>query len=427
MKQHLKKGEVYLASGGVNLRLEKGSCLVIGKRLGAGEQLRIPAGKRLPLEIIADTTMEVDFFDGGNLEKLTGRTIPAVWDELVEKVIHHHYRIVLVLGEIDTGKTFFSTYLANSLIERKVKVGIIDLDAGQSDIGPPGTLGLAVLDEPEIFLGEITPTAIYYIGSHSPGLHLLSSLVGLKRLVDKGLALCQTVIIDTPGWVQGDGGRLLRRSEIEMISPDIIVLMQRGRELEHLVKTYPEGKIVRLTVSKKASPTSPAERKGLRELISRRYFQQLEKIEIPFNQVAVDRAYLFSGQPFSVEELEKLSFLKENLLYGERLSGFEGALLVTTIPLSEEQIARSKQALGVFRLKNIVKGEEAQMVVGLADANSEVLGLGILKEIDYTEEKFVLLSPLEKRQQKNIRIIQFGSLRLGDDGREAGFVQPGYF
>jgi polynucleotide 5'-kinase involved in rRNA processing len=100
---------------------------------------------------------------------------------------------------------------------------------------------------------------------------------------------------------------------------------------------------------------------------------------------------------------------------------------VTRTPLSEEQMSRAKQILGVFRLKNILAGAAEQMVVGLADADSRVLALGILKKIDYGEEKFVLLSPLRSSEQKNIRIIQFGSLRVTDDGREAGFVPPGYF
>lgn len=422
-----KNGDVYLGSGGIGLVVKKGIISVIGKRLIANDRLVIPEGKRLPLEVLDDAVLEVEFFAEGSVEKLTARTIPSTWDDLVEKIARNQLRTVLVLGEIDTGKTFFSTYLANSLLEKKIKVSIIDLDAGQSDIGPPGTLGLAVLNQPVVFLSEVTPTAIYYIGSHSPGLHLLPSLVGLKRLLDKGLALSQTVIIDTPGWVQGDGGRLLRRSEIEMISPDVIVLMQRKKELEHLVKTYPEEKVVRLTVSKKAAPTSPAERKSLRELISQKYFQNLQKFEIPFCQIAVDRAYLFTGQEFSVSDWEKISFLKGNVLYGEWLSGYEGILLVTRTSLTEEEVFRVKQIMGVWRLKNILSGQEAQMIVGLADKNSEVLALGILKEIDYVRKKFVLLAPLETAKQKDIRIIQFGSLRISDDGREAGFVPPGYF
>ena len=115
-----------------------------------------------------------------------------------------------MLGEVDTGKTFFSTYLANRLLEKVGKTAILDCDTGQSDIGCPGTFGMLVLKKPAIFLTEINPTYMYLLGAHSPGLHFVPALTGLVDMLKKAEKDADALIIDTTGWVQGDGGRAIK-------------------------------------------------------------------------------------------------------------------------------------------------------------------------------------------------------------------------
>jgi len=408
---------IFLISGDAKITVFSGEVYLIGKKLEVNEQIYIPCGKRIPLEVISDSEIDIKISSEDQIQKLPERTIPPEWDKVTEKIEKEKIRTVLVLGEVDTGKTFFSTYLANRLISLNKKVSVIDLDAGQSDIGPPGTLGLAVLDKPQVFLSEVEPTAIYFLGSHSPGLHFLPSLVGFYKLVKKGLSLSDVVIVDTPGWVQGDGGRALRRSEIELIEPDLVILMQRKNELEHLVKNYPSRKILRLVVSKKASPTSPEERKKLRELLSKKYFRDAKEIEIEFDKIATDRCYLLTGEKIEIPEF----------LWAEKLSGWEGILVVSEKELKDNEILELKKKLAVNRIKNIVSGEEIGIEVALCDENSEVISLAVIKKIDYKNKKFILHSPIKKEDISRVRIIQFGSLRLTLTGEEAGFVEPGYF
>jgi polynucleotide 5'-kinase involved in rRNA processing len=54
-------------------------------------------------------------------------------------------RIVLVLGARDTGKTTLVTYLAHALLADGGSVVVVDADLGQSEIGPPTTVGLGYL------------------------------------------------------------------------------------------------------------------------------------------------------------------------------------------------------------------------------------------------------------------------------------------
>ncbi len=413
MEYKVKKGNIYILKGPGKVRVEKGRIEVVGKSVKSGEEVFVPLGKSIPLEVKEKSTLSIEINKPGEIRRIKERTIPSSWDNLVLRIVREKARTILILGEVDTGKSFFATYLANRLLEKGVKPAVLDGDPGQSDIGIPGTLGLATLKKQVVFLIEASISAIYFVGSHSPGLHFLPTIVGTKRLAEIGLKKADTVIVNTTGWVQSDGGRALKRAKIEILSPEIIVLLQRTGELEHLIKSYPPKKIVRINVSKKASFTSEVERKKLRELPSTRYFKGARKIRLSLKRIATDRCYFGTGREMKIP----------GTLYAERLSGFEGILVVTKKPLPREQLKKLRKELG--NIKNIVIGEERGILVGLLDEKGNTLGMGRIEEIDYKRKEICLTTPV--KDGGKIRVIQFGSLRITPEGKEAGFVSPGYF
>ena len=413
MKIKVKRKDIYILKGPGKVRVEKGRIEVAGKSVVENEEVFIPFGKSYPVEIQEESQLSVEVKKPGKLKKIKEKTVPSSWDDLTLRIIKEKVRIVFILGEVDTGKSFFVTYLANKLLEKGVRPAVLDADSGQSDVGIPGTLGLVVLKEQLVFLSKADVTAAYLVGSHSPGLHLIPTLVGTKKLVEIGLKKADTVIVNTTGWVQGDGARLLKSAKIEILSPEIIVLLQRKDELEHLVKGYNPKRIVRFRASKKASFTSKSERKKLRELPSTRYFKGARKIRLSLERIATDRCYFRTGKKIRVP----------GTLYAERLSSFEGTLLVTQKPLPEEKLKKLKKKLG--NIKNIVVGDEKGILVGLLDENGDTLGLGRIDKIDYKKSEIFLTTPVTDKEK--VRIIQFGSLKVSPEGKEAGFVSPGYF
>ena len=54
-------------------------------------------------------------------------------------------RVTLVIGVVDAGKTTLVTRLAAALASPGDLVGVVDADLGQSDIGPPTTVGLGLV------------------------------------------------------------------------------------------------------------------------------------------------------------------------------------------------------------------------------------------------------------------------------------------
>ena len=406
-----------MINGPAEVEILEGVIEAIAARKTKGEKVSIPVGKKVPMLGIEDSVIE---FKGDSvyLTKMEASSIPVEWDVLADKIVAHKRKgeltKIVVLGEVDTGKTFFSTYLANRLIQKLGTTAILDCDAGQSDIGCPGTFGMLMLKKPEIFLTELEPTYTYMIGAHSSGLHFVPALTGLINMLQKADKEAEALIIDTTGWVQFDGGRTIKKAKLDIVNPDKVVLMQRGNELEHLVKHLPKEKVVRLPVSKKASATSQMDRKSLRELVSRRYFKGAKEFKIPFKQVYTDRCFFKTGTRIPLPDT----------LWAEKLSGFEGTLVITEKPLSDSFKKNWPKELGTIR--NFIAGNEKGLFIGLLNENQDLLAVGRLVAFDFNDEKFIIQSNY-KGDKKNIKGIQFGSLKMTKEGNEAGFLEPGSF
>lgn len=416
MKLDIKKGDFYLLNGPAKVKVDSGLLECIAAPVPSGENIIVPVGKKVPLLGVKNSKVSID----ARKEQLTlmeHSTIPAEWDVLAENIAKEKkkgqlYKI-LVLGEVDTGKTFFSTYLSNRLLAKVGKTAILDTDTGQSDIGCPGFFGMLLLKKPEVFLADLEPTHQYMIGAHSSGLHFVPALSGLVHMLNKAEKEADAIIIDTTGWVQFDGGRAIKKAKLDMVNPDKVVLMQRGDELEHLVKHLPANKVVRLPVSKKASPTSQMDRKELRELVSRRYFKGSKEFKLPFKQVFTDRCFLFTGKKLNLK----------GALWAEKLSGFEGTLVVTDKPVTENM---KKDWKDIGFIRNFLAGSEKGLLTALLDEEQNVLAVARLVSIDFKEEKFVVQSTYAG-DKKKIKGIQFGSLKYTSEGNEAGFIEPGSF
>jgi polynucleotide 5'-hydroxyl-kinase GRC3/NOL9 len=408
-------GEFRLLSGPATLKVLSGAVEVVGARLAKGAELKVPLGKRVPVKPLGAASVRVDA-GAEAFARLEGNSIPEAWDALAARIAKERragelYTIV-VLGEVDTGKTFFSTYLANRLLGKLKRTAILDCDTGQSDIGPPGAFGMLLMKKAVVFLAEEPPTHLYVTGSHSPSLHFLPTVTALEAMRRKAVEEADALIVDTTGWVQGDGGRALKKAKLDLLDPCLVVLMQRGTELEHLVRHLPAKRVVRLPVSKKASPTSQMDRKSLREHVSVAYFKGARVFEVPFAGTFTDRAYFGTGTPVTVD----------GTLHAERLSAWEGTLVVTDGPLTPDLAARWPKDLG--RITHVRAGRERGLLVGLLDAEQDCLAMARLEALDFGKKCYRLRSPYKGSAAK-VKGVQFGSLKVAEDGREAGFLEPG--
>ncbi len=258
---------------------------------------------------------------------------------------------LMVIGGSDSGKSTFILYLANEIFKIGKKVGVLDLDIGQSNIGPPGTIGFGKVRKNLNNLSEIKPEKMYFIGGVSPKGNLLQLVVGSFKLL-KGMEkeFLDYILIDTTGLVNGIIAEVLKHNKIEVLDPDYIIIFENENEIDNLIKPFIYGnkKIIKIKPSSNSIERTRLERIEYRNKKFREYFSNSKRVEIHFN---------------------------ENNIIGYDLKKYT--------PLRNS-------------------------IVGLLDKDRFLLYLGILESIDKDRDSIVIRAPIIK--EKEIKFIKFSNL-----------------
>lgn len=332
-------------------------------------------------------------------------TLEPSWEQALHQA--SLVRVALIIGETDTGKTAFTTFLANGLIERKKSVGVVDADLGQSDIGPPTTVGLGLLAQPIESLGEAEVAGLYFVGSTSPQGHLLQTVIGTKRMVDKALALgLDSVLVDTSGLIQGELGRTLKQHKIDLVDPDLLICLQRDVECEHILRPYSLGlrpEVLRLAPGPAGKRRSQEERRQHRERTLQAYFHGARTLHLDLSRVILKQPSLFVGQPLSNRHLEEISGLLDDMvLWAERRGG--EITLVTPDSVKEVQLRQVQRRFEDATVVNYCLDDFQGALAGLDDARRETVGLGVVRAIDFAKQTLVLETAIPEASIAAIRI-----------------------
>jgi polynucleotide 5'-hydroxyl-kinase GRC3/NOL9 len=165
-------------------------------------------------------------------------------------------RVIVVIGANDTGKSTLVARLASALAARGETVGVVDADLGQSDVGPPTTVGLGRVGRAIERLDQAEVVALEFLGVTSPATCLRETAEATARLVERARADgCARVLVDTSGLVEGDLGRALKRVKIDRVGPDLVIALQRGDECEPILRVY-EGRSRPALLRLPAAPTT---------------------------------------------------------------------------------------------------------------------------------------------------------------------------
>lgn len=417
LELELKRGDVIRLEGMLSLQVKDGKISISGGLHEKGSKLVVPRAKSLPLEAETDAVIEYTLGESGNVERLPGRTISREWDDLVADILREKPHLIMVIGNVDVGKTFFTTYVANTLLKHGVRVAVLDGDVGQSDIGPPSTIGIGIFERPVGLLHEVPTRAAHFVGAMSPANHMLEFIVGMKKLVELGLKEADVVIVNTPGWISGGPGRALQLNVMELLNPNLLVALQRERGLEHLLISIPHVKVRRIPVYQKVRSRSIAERTLLRWLALARYFEGSNRITLDLRKVRLGRCYYHTGDPIDPKTLD----VQAPVAYAEKIP--EGLLVVTESELDGEVMQGLKAKFEEVKL--IVRGSEQNVLVGLTDSANVLLGIGIIDEIDYARERMAVITPVKNGGK--IEAVQFGSMKIKPTGEEIGTIRPGTF
>jgi polynucleotide 5'-hydroxyl-kinase GRC3/NOL9 len=286
---------------------------------------------------------------------LRGGEVPGDWMDLIE-AIHREKGIALILGASDTGKSTLAHLLVVQLCRMGNVVALVDGDIGQSILGPPTTIGLALFDFAPKQLDNIQLIASYFVGSITPRGHMLEMLVGTKSIADRASQLDPGIIvIDTTGFVTGETAWELKFQKVDLLKPTHLIGLQRRREIEGLLKPHhfrPDMAIHRLKISDKIRMKSPEQRRSNRSRKFATYFQEVK-------------------------------------LYEKSLDGIK--------------------VVSPFKVRYRGKGLKG-ILIGLNDEANFNLGLGILENLDVHRGTISFVAP--ELDLTKIRLIRIGSIEV---------------
>ena len=272
--------------------------------------------------------------------------------------------VVLLLGDIDTGKTSFGIELLRRAKERGLRCALVDADIQASTVGPPTTIGLRFCEGlTDLGRDELrSADALSFVGSIMPKAHVLPLVTGtaklVRRAVERGSDL---VVVDTTGLVFGIYGQTLKFFKIDLVRPDFVVAFERGGELEPLVgiaERFTPATVLEVEVDPKVVPRSVDDRAAYREQQFAAYFAE-----------------------------------------GASRWRVKPTVFMPTLPPD-------------FDLAQL-----DGLVVGMEDGNGSCVGIGVL-EFDPSEEYLRMVSPVAE----GVKGLRLGSIRMDTNGRSRGPV-----
>lgn len=200
-------------------------------------------------------------------------------DRLVDRAARR-CNTVMFIGGMDAGKSTLARATAAYALRLNRSVAYIDADIAQKTVGPPGTIGMKLIHEPDDLTHDRLAVAdtIGFVGTISPEEGMTSVVGALGRLSREARdAGADLVVIDTSGLVTGVWGETLKYYKVAMLRPDLVVALQRGQELEPvtgILQRFFGVEVASLGIHPAVVATSVEERIAQREHMMERYFQE---------------------------------------------------------------------------------------------------------------------------------------------------------
>jgi polynucleotide 5'-hydroxyl-kinase GRC3/NOL9 len=277
-------------------------------------------------------------------------------------VLKEEKGIAILLGATDTGKSTLARFLISNLCQQGLKVALVDADIGQSFLGPPATIGLSVFKSDPDWQLILSPPEIFFVGSITPEGHFAIHVKGVKRMVEKAPSYgAEVILVDTTGFVLGEGGKELKRRKIELLAPRFILALQKSDELEPILDHYKENpflRILRLPLSEQVRSRSMEERRIYRTDKFQEYFRHSVIQELAIERFQIEGEVLDpNGETFPLDWALKINGL----------------------------------------------------LIGLKDSNDETLALGLIK--NSVPEKKILRVSTPLREIERVKALQLSSIR----------------
>jgi polynucleotide 5'-hydroxyl-kinase GRC3/NOL9 len=418
MKRIIDEGKILLVDGPASVNIISGKINVLGAPLKIREKLIVREGKRLPLLVKKRVNVELMLGAGASVNEVDAGTAPSSWQDAAKQILSLTKPVtVMVVGGMDSGKTSFCTFLVNEAVTNKLKTGVIDADLGQSDVGPPSTVGFNYVTEPVKDLFDIDARDAVFVGSTSPSGAINKVIEGLIRL--KGRALeegADFLVINTDGWVEGEEAAAYKVRLAEKVGAGAVVGMQRSNELTPILDSLHDIKVLAIDYPQLIQPRNREKRKLLRELSYKKYLKGAKTQSFSLSWIKAECSIFGAGGPLPRSRLGTLmNLLGTRAVYAEETVAAFFVVLPKSKAVAEEQTKAVEEHFGK-KVKLIREGDEEGLLVGMRDEEDQFLGIGILDGVDYKRKTLKIYTPVSEK----VSTICFGQIKLDKNCREIG-------
>jgi len=302
------------------------------------------------------------------------------------------------------------------------KVALIDGDLGQSDIGPPGTLGLSIIRKPFFDPFNLNPDHMIFIGVTSPYNVTERIIDGLVKLRSKALSMgSDFIIINTDGWIEGSDAIDYKCRLIKNLEPKFTVIIWNNESMKPmmdlLTNTGTKIEILTVNVPKNIRKRDREMRKVIRETLYKKYLKDGKVRSIPLSWIKINGNLEIKGKIDQALKKKVEEIVSNKLLYCENLQDNVILVLKEGVSLSNEESARLATELNK-PIKIICEGDEKGLIVALENSEGEMLGIGIICNIDFERGTLKIYTNVEE----TISGVHIGQIRLNEKGNEIEIV-----
>ena len=409
MELRLTPGRTLTIDGPAVVTLLQGRVEILGNVLPPQSKLSVRKGRRIPIESMVGSRLEVNLGKDATWTEVAEKAIPETWMTVAERITTER-GTTLILGGGDCGKTTFCTYLANKALSKDLKVAVIDGDLGQANIGPPTTLSLGFVERPIVDLFRIKPEKTYFVGITSPstvGNIVIRCLRSLK--VDAENKRADLIIVDTDGWIRSELALNYKTTMVKEIEPDFVVAIQDKEEMKTILESIRKRGVFILQVSEMVRERGREDRLLLREQGYRKCLEGSTLRTIQLMNVKMEFLGINFEQPAPAEKEKKfekyLGCLAKHFEEAASDKSPHKPMTCTTKAFDGKDANFSKE------------GIEKGLLVGLLDYERKFIGLGTIMKLDYDRGYLQVATPVKDE----ISVIQFGRVKLLK-GHEVGIV-----
>jgi len=404
----LRKDEAIVFTGPAMVTVVNGVIEIYNKRFSVNDKIIIHRFRNYVIHALEDTELDINMGEGSQIQNVDESEPYFERLKLAEEIItSSKHRKIMVIGGVDTGKSSISILLSNTAINHGFKPAVIDLDVGQADIGPPCFISMAYPSEQVIWMRELKPVIMKFIGDIKPQYVYDAIIHNAMELIDKSIEDGRNpIIIDTDGWIGDEYALNYKYKLIYELKPDALIIIGEENYTYYRVFEKMNIAVYRTRIPVYRRVRNRDERRVLRRDKYSEYLVNTSERRISLDEVVVMNNPLLQGQPITLQ-----GDIRSIIQYASRIN--DTLYIVPARQLNSEMLSVIKESFNVSRIKIYPHDFEKNLYIAVSDGLRDYPG--VVTRIDY-ENRVIYV---KTRFDGVVNMVKFSNIRLLEDYSES--------